>query len=290
MKTKPQQLSHKTLKITIWYGYILYAVFVLTQAIFVSNTLPRTLGSPAGSDRIIALYVGLVGALLLPPLIAYLVGYFTVSKTKISYLRQFNGVIAGIGALWLSFALSHLIYRFAIPHPDYIPLQVYQFGYAIIATIAILAVLVSYVLTKSKQNFVFYKPLSFVLMGSIFTWFIFQATGGPGGISSLVATASSSTQHLILTILSIASTPIVFGLSYYFSPIKITGLFNKIALTSILTALFMSLVIAIRALLTSTDILGSLEHIILLEIISYPAALIIWSGYMRIIKQPVTNK
>lgn len=287
MKTKTQQLPYKTLKTTVFYGYALYVIFVLSQILFVTDTLPRALGGAVSNERIIALYVGLVGSLLLPPLFAFLIGYFATTKTKVPYLRRYSGVVAGICSLWLSLALSTVIYRFAIPHPDYIPLQVYQFGYAIIAVIIMLAIGVSYVIVQSKQIFPLYKPLAFVLMGSIVAWFIFNLTGGHGGISILGESAPRSTLDMILIIESIACIPVIFGLSYYFSPIKTSGIFNKITFASILTALYLSTLLAIGMLFTSKDIMGSFQHFILLSVISYPVALIIWGAYIRIIKQQV---
>ncbi len=287
--TSKIQLSHQTLKTTVIYSYVLYAALVLSQATSVVNTFSLR-PEWTDNDRIVALYVAMTGALLVPPLLAFLAGYFSTRKSKKPYLRQFSGAAAGLAGFMLSHALSTIAFRVAIPRPDFMPLQVHQFGHAIIATVVILIICIIYWAQKNKQLLLFYKPLSLVLIASVAGWFVYNLTGGPGGISAIVMEVSKSPIDMLNVLISIICIPIVFGLSYYLMPNNKLSAFNKITLTSMITATFLGTALAVDGLLMTAVYLEDNVRLAALGIIGSIISVVIWGFYMRTIRPQYIGK
>lgn len=280
MQTKNKQTFPTLLKLTTIYGYALFAALTLSQ--FISVIVPFSRRPDwISSDRIIALYVGLVCSMLLPPLCSFFIGYFATKRSKTPYLRQFSGVAAGLTGLWLSHALSVISFRFMVPRPDFIPLQVYQFGYAIIAILIMLLVGFAYKRVGSKSPLHLYKPLVIVLIGSLVGWFVFNLMGG---ISGPVQLPSDGMLDTLSMILSVACIPLLCLLSYRYSPIKTGSIFDKIAFAALFTALYIITIEVAGGLLFSAEVLvNNYGGEALLRVFAYAIAFLIWAIYMRTI-------
>jgi hypothetical protein len=280
MLTKNKQTSSSLLKLTTLYGYALFAALTLSQ--FLSVIIPFSRRPDwVGNDRVITLYVGIVSAMLLPPLCSFFIGYAVTAKSKIPYLREFSGVALGLSGLWLSHVLGIVAFRVAIPQPEFLPLQVYQFGYAIIAILVVLLIGLVYKRTGSSSPLYLDKPLVVVLLASLAGWFVFNLTGGASGY---VRASSSDILNTTLTGLSIIAIPLLYFLCFRYAPSENGKVFNKIAFAAVFTGFYVLTVEAIESLLFSADaIAGSYRHQVFFGVVAYPLAFLILAMYMRAI-------
>ena len=161
-KMKKNKQSDKFKKITIIFGYSLFALLVLATTISTIIPFGSMLLNPTVRHLNVAvLLVSLVAGAILPPLVSYLIGdRATHSKSKLDH--HFNGVLFGIASYWLStfffFIASDVISNIRSAFSE--PLATAIVSWPILPTLIILtAVAFGYVKSKKKVVSVLeYKP------------------------------------------------------------------------------------------------------------------------------------
>jgi hypothetical protein len=174
---KQNKQTDKFKKITIIFGYALFALLVI--AVTISTVIPfgSMLFNPAVRHlNVTVLLISLVAGAVLPPLVSYLIGdRATHSKAKLDH--HFNGVLFGIASYWLSLffffigsdAISNIRGKFAEPLATAIT------SWPILAALVILvAVAVGYVKSRKKGVSVLeYKPFQITLFVGMIANFMY---------------------------------------------------------------------------------------------------------------------
>jgi hypothetical protein len=278
MQTKNNQTSSTLLKYSSRYGIILFTILALGQllsTILIFSRRPDLISN----GRVIAVFVGMVGSSLLPPLVTYLLGFFTAAKNSTPYLRQFNGVVSGLAAFWLSHALSTISFRMYIPRLDFMPLQVHQFGYAIIATLTIAIIWLCYRRVPRSQPLLYYKPLVIILAGSLLAWTAFNFTGGPAGSLKWY---SEETRAVVLMGLSVVGVPLLYLWLSRSGARKGMNIFNTIVFMTLCAALLLVSVEVIQGLAYVTGMVtDDYRYDTLVTLLAYPIAFVAVGIYMR---------
>lgn len=211
---KQNKQTDKFKKITIFFGYVLFALLLV--AVTISTIMPMGLlfFNPAARHfNVAVLLTSLVAGVILPPLISYLIGdRATHSKSKIDH--HFNGVLFGIASYWLSMffffigsdVISDIRSKFAEPLATAIA------GWPILATLAVVAIVaVGYVTSKKKQTSVLdYKPYLMVLFAGLMATFAYILLN-----QIYVANAS-----WVISVLYVIIPAALVGASYKVLPVK----------------------------------------------------------------------
>jgi len=284
MQTKNKQTSSILLKYTSRYGFILFSILTLGQllsTILIFTRRPDLISN----SHVIAVFIGSVGASLLPPLIAYFLGFFVAAKNSAPHLRQCNGVVLGLAAFWVSHALSTVAFRMYIPRLDFIPLQMHQFGYAIIATLTVAVIWLCYRRVPRRLPLLYYKPLVIILAGSLLAWLVFNFTGGPAGSLKWY---SEEMRAVTLMGLSVVGIPLLYIWLSRGRGRKDMSVFDTVAFMTLCAALLLISVEAIQGfgfLIRMFTI--NYRYDTLATLLAYPIAFVAVAIYMRAL---VTSK
>jgi hypothetical protein len=189
---KNKKASNTYNKTTIIFGYILFALTVLS--FLVSTAIPFSLSLSYPTARhfnIIVMIIAFGVAAILPALASYFIGdKSTHSKNKT--LHHYNGVLFGIAAYWVMqlfdlIGLSSIFGVNELPFPT--PLVFVNVIPAILAIILMSIVAVAY--TKKRNNkasILQYRPFQIVLIAGVAGPFLYSVSLNQNvSVSSLAA-------------------------------------------------------------------------------------------------------
>lgn len=151
-KSNIQQERFK--KVTIMYGYTLFALWVVALVIYTVIPMTTMLFNPAVRHfNGAVLLISLVAGAILPPLVSYTMGD-RVTHSKDKNMHHFNGVLLGIASYWFalffSFVGAYTVsgIRSVVPEPWATLLA----GWPILATLCVMIIpAVSYAKTRKEQ-------------------------------------------------------------------------------------------------------------------------------------------
>ena len=152
------------MKKTVWFGYALFALFFVAEAINLGSTVYTLLNSPYPiRPNAIWIFVGITLAGLLPIVLSYFIADSAYVKSKGRLVHHFNGVVSGLLALNLFQVLNFMAYT-VIPMPNIpgIPQQVTQFWPSLVAVLIVCAVVAFYVHGRHRDSLLSYRPFQVV--------------------------------------------------------------------------------------------------------------------------------
>lgn len=173
VKKKIQKTSQTHKKITVAFGYGLFALIIIST--ITSTVIPYTmlLMNPTVKHFNVAIFlVAFLAAAILPVLVSYIFGdRATHAKNKLAH--HYNGVLFGIAGYWLSMSLisSFLTFIYTDLQSVFPELAVLIFnGVPILALlIVMLIVAITYALHQKKKDSVLqHAPYQVILIG-VFT-------------------------------------------------------------------------------------------------------------------------
>jgi hypothetical protein len=187
MKKSIKKSMNTQKKVTIAFGYILFAVTIISLVIFTVIPFgglafdPRTINH---TNTMIVL-IALVAGVILPILISYFLGdRATHLKNKASH--HYNGVLFGIAAYWVALlfnmtSIATGIFSGIMPDNNLF-LPILNNALPIIATsIVMIIVALTYARhQKNKSSVLEHRPYQIVLIGSVVAFFGFLFIGYVG--------------------------------------------------------------------------------------------------------------
>lgn len=212
---KQNKQSDKFKKITIIFGYSLFALLVLATTISTIIPFGSMLLNPTVRHLNVAvLLVSLVAGAILPPLVSYLIGdRATHSKSKLDH--HFNGVLFGIASYWLStfffFIASDVISNIRSAFSE--PLATAIVSWPILPTLIILtAVAFGYVKSKQKVVSVLeYKPYQLSLFVGVVATFAYILSHQSYGLDMMQ----------VMSMLYVVVPVVLIGLAYLTLPTRL---------------------------------------------------------------------
>ncbi len=180
--TKKQRIIAERQRITILFGYGFFAILLLIVLWQTVVPWAAMFLEPGVIKHNVALtVVALASVAVLPSLMAYIIGDRSTPKRLGARAHQYNGVMFGFAAYWLSLFLamagSGSINTFRLSLPQ--PWSIIAMAWPIVAIIAILAaVAIAYSRKKRPSTLIIdYRPFQLVFIGSIVATFVYVLSG-----------------------------------------------------------------------------------------------------------------
>lgn len=171
MVKNKQKLNKNQYKITVLFGYGLFAFTVLTLIFSTIIPFGSALFYPTARHlSIIVLLIAFIAVAILPALLAYILGD-KATHAKNKNLHHYNGVLFAVASYWLAFLFSSITYGWYMEVSQLQPPFSSLVGFLMPIVLAIAVMMVVAIAYAKKQkgsvSVLEYRPYQLVLAGSI---------------------------------------------------------------------------------------------------------------------------
>jgi hypothetical protein len=179
---KHKKPSNKHIKVTTIFGYILFALTVLSFLFTTAIPFGFSLQYPTARHLNIIVIILVFGiTAILPALVSYLIGD-RATHAKNKALHHYNGVLFGIAAYWVAILFSWVGFSsvlFVSSYPYPLPLIVNNVIPVILTIILMAVIAINYAKKRNnKLSVLQYQPFQVTLITSVLIGFVYPYVSG----------------------------------------------------------------------------------------------------------------
>lgn len=210
-----KQVQAYRMELTAWFGLAIFAIGLIAQLLAVVTSYTAFTKQPYVTfGQIAPIVAGWLVTLLagiIPPLVAYLVGE-KLAKPRARYEHYYNGVLFAFLAIWLSAAISSVLFSFVpVPTNLIIPFEYIQYIPQLVSLAIVVLLAALYGKKYKKVPLHDFTPYRLLLIGCIMTLFLV------GTLLFMVSAYSQAGELVVVGILGILISLGMIVVPYAFS-------------------------------------------------------------------------